>query len=237
MLHCRIVKIWKHVDVSFGVFEYEVSPGSRAKRSDHSLGDGRFCFLILCRWKVNLFLLRAALKKLVGELETTIRIQKQRLQPASALNFCKGFENRLVCLALQRLSPCTVWKLFNNNQHERVTVIEHFRIWQVNQIILPLIINATGDSATAVEITTNKAMQRVPWCTVRWWRVRTTISKPVTMRSVVFEKTRQDQSVGVKSTCAIANILKIGVAPTRNQRIKTVKDAVDRFYSEIIRLC
>ena len=49
MLHCRIVKIWKHVDVSFGVFECEVSPDSRPKRSDQSDGDGRFCFLILCR--------------------------------------------------------------------------------------------------------------------------------------------------------------------------------------------
>jgi len=51
MLHCRIVKIRKHVDVSFGVFECEVSPDSRHKRSDHSLGDGIFCFLILWRWK------------------------------------------------------------------------------------------------------------------------------------------------------------------------------------------
>jgi len=49
MLHCRIVKIWKHVDVSFGVCECEVSPDSRPKRSDQSLGDGRFCFLMLCR--------------------------------------------------------------------------------------------------------------------------------------------------------------------------------------------
>ena len=49
MLHCRIVKTWKHVDVSFGVFECEVSPDSRPKRSDQSLGDGKFCFLILCR--------------------------------------------------------------------------------------------------------------------------------------------------------------------------------------------
>ena len=49
MLHCRIVKIWKHVDVSFGVFQCEVSPDPRQKRSDHSLGDGRFCLLILCR--------------------------------------------------------------------------------------------------------------------------------------------------------------------------------------------
>jgi len=166
---------------------------------------------------VNLFLLRAALKKLVGELETTIRVQKQRVQPISVYNFCKGFENKLACLALQRLSPCKVWKLFNDNQHERVTVIEHFQIWQVNQISLPLIINATDGSATTLEIMTKKVTQRVPWCTVRWWRVRTTISKPVTMRSAVFEKTRQGQSGGVKlSTCAIANILKIVVAPTRN---------------------
>jgi len=47
ILRCRIVKIWKHVDVSFGVFECEVSPDSRQKRSDHSLGDGRFCIVIL----------------------------------------------------------------------------------------------------------------------------------------------------------------------------------------------
>jgi len=33
--------------------------------------------------KVNPFLPRVALKKLVGELETTVRVQKQRLQPAS----------------------------------------------------------------------------------------------------------------------------------------------------------
>ena len=93
------------------------------------------------------------------------------------------FENLYV-----RLSPCKIWKLFNDNQHERVTVIEHFRIWQVDQISLPLIINATGDSATTLEIMTNKVMQRVPWWTVRWWRVRTIISKPMTMRSVVFWK-------------------------------------------------
>ena len=33
--------------------------------------------------KVNPFLLKVALKKLVGELETTPHVQKQRLQPAS----------------------------------------------------------------------------------------------------------------------------------------------------------
>ena len=44
MLHCRIVNIWKHVDVSFGVFECEVSPDSRPKLSDHSLDDRRFFF-------------------------------------------------------------------------------------------------------------------------------------------------------------------------------------------------
>ena len=167
MLHCRIMKIWKRVDISFGVFECEVSPDSRPKRSDHSLGDGRFCFLILCHWKVNLFLLRAALIKLVGELETAVRVQKQRLQPASAQNFCKDFESRIACFVLQRVSLCKVLKLFNDNQHERVTDIEHFRIWQVNQTTLPLIINATDDSATTLEITTNKAMQRVSWCTDR----------------------------------------------------------------------
>jgi len=75
MLHYRSVKIWKHVDVSFGVFEYEVSQDSRQKRSDHSPSDGRFCFLILCRQKVNLFLLQAALKKLFGKLETTVRVK------------------------------------------------------------------------------------------------------------------------------------------------------------------
>ena len=63
MLHCRIMKIWKRVNVSFGVFECEVSPDSRPKRSDQSLGDGRFCFLILCHSKVNMFLLSVALKK------------------------------------------------------------------------------------------------------------------------------------------------------------------------------
>ena len=77
---------------------------------------------------MNLFLLRAALKKLVGELETMVRVQKQHLQPASAQNFCKGFESRIACFVLQRLSLCKVVKLFNDNQHERVTVIEHFRI-------------------------------------------------------------------------------------------------------------
>jgi len=102
------------------------------------------------------------LKKLVGELETTVRVQKQRLQPVSAQNFCKGFESRVASFVLQRLSSCKVLKLFNENQHERVTVIEHFRIWQVNQISLPLIINATGNSATKIEIMTNKVMQRVP---------------------------------------------------------------------------
>jgi len=107
---------------------------------------------------VNLFLLKLELKKLVGELETTVRVQKQRLQPASAENFCKGFESRIASFVFQRLSPWKVLKLFNDNQHERVTVIEHFRIWQV----LPLIINATGDSATRLESMTNMVMQRVP---------------------------------------------------------------------------
>jgi len=111
--------------------------------------------------KVNLFFLRAALKKLVGELETTVLVQKQRLQPASAQNFCKGFESRITCFVLQRLSLFKVLKLFNDNQHERVTVIEHFPIWQFDQNTLPRIINATDDSATTLEITTNKAMQRV----------------------------------------------------------------------------
>jgi len=53
-MKCCIVgswKIWKHVDVSFGVFECEVSSDSRQKRSDHSLSDGRFCSVILWRWK------------------------------------------------------------------------------------------------------------------------------------------------------------------------------------------
>jgi len=45
-------------------------------------------------------------------------------------------------------------------QHERVTVIKHFRVWQVSQISLPLI-NTAVDSAMTLEITTNKAMQRV----------------------------------------------------------------------------
>jgi len=49
MLHCRIVKVWKLVNVSFGVFEREVSPDSRRKRSDHLLGDGRSCYVNLCR--------------------------------------------------------------------------------------------------------------------------------------------------------------------------------------------
>ena len=110
---------------------------------------------------MNLFLLRAALIKLVGELETAVRVQKQRLQPASAQNFCKDFESRIACFVLQWVSLCKVLKLFNDNQHERVTDVEHFRIWQVNQTTLPLIINATDDSATTLEITTNKAMQRV----------------------------------------------------------------------------
>ena len=51
-MKCCIVgsrNVWKHIDVSFGAFECEVSPDSRGKCSDHSLGDGRFCFLILCR--------------------------------------------------------------------------------------------------------------------------------------------------------------------------------------------
>jgi len=101
------------------------------------------------------------LKKLVGELETTFRVQKQRLPPASAQNFCKGSESRIASFVLQRLCPCKVLELFNDNQHERVIVIEHFRIWQVNQITLPLIINATDDSATTLEFMTNKVMQRV----------------------------------------------------------------------------
>ena len=76
------------------------------------------------------------------------------------------------------------------DQHERVTVIEHFRIWQVSQISLSLIINTADNSATTLEITTNKAMQRVPWCTVRLWRVRITlsISKPVNVAFSCFLK-------------------------------------------------
>jgi len=103
------------------------------------------------------------LKKVVGELESTVRVQKQRLHPASAQKLCKGFESRFACFVfvLQRLRLCKVLKLFNDNQHERVTVIGHFRIWQVSQITLPPIINATDDSATTLGITTKKAMQRV----------------------------------------------------------------------------
>jgi len=41
-----------------------------------------------------------------------------------------------------------------------VTVIEHFRIWQFNQISLSLIINAADNSATTLEITTKKPMQK-----------------------------------------------------------------------------
>jgi len=42
------------------------------------------------------------------------------------------------------------------------------------------------------------------------------IAKPVTLRSVVLEKTRQRQSGEVHlSTCAIANSLKIAVTPRR----------------------
>jgi len=69
-----------------------------------------------------------------------------------------------------------------------VTVIEHFRIWQDNQTSLLLIINAADDRVPTLEITTNKPMQRVPWCTVRWWQVRInlSISKPVTLHSVIF---------------------------------------------------
>ena len=111
---------------------------------------------------MNLFLLKVALKKLVGKLKTTVRVQKQRLQPASAQNFCKGFESRIASFVLQRLSPCKVLKLFNNNQPERVTVIEHFWIWQVDKITLPPITNATGDNATRLEIMMNKVMQKVP---------------------------------------------------------------------------
>ena len=44
---------------------------------------------------MNLFLLKLELKRLVGEFETTVRVQKQRLQPASAENFCKGVESRI----------------------------------------------------------------------------------------------------------------------------------------------
>ena len=73
---------------------------------------------------MNLFLLKVALKKLVGELETTVRVQKQRLHPASAQNFCKGFESRIASFVLQQLSLCKVLKLFNDNQHKRVTDID-----------------------------------------------------------------------------------------------------------------
>jgi len=134
-------------------------------------------------------------------------------------SFAKAFENGLACFVLQQLSSCKVWKLFNDNQHERVTVIEHCRIWQVSQINSPLIINTAVDSATTLEITTNKEMEGVSWCTGRSWRVRTTvsISKPVTLRSVVFEESRQSHSGLVKlSTCTTANLWKIAVTLTCN---------------------
>ena len=70
ILRCRIVKIWKHVDVSSGVFESEASPDSNQKRSDHSLGMEDFVSLFCAFKKVNPFLPRVALKKLVGEFET-----------------------------------------------------------------------------------------------------------------------------------------------------------------------
>ena len=135
--------------------------------------------------------------------------KKQRLQPASTQNFCKGFENRIACFVFQRLSSYKVWKLFNDNQHEHVNVIEHFRIRQVNQITLPLIINATEDSATTLEITTNKVMQGVPWCTVRWWQVCMTlsISKPVTCRSVVLKSRDRVRALQLSCEHALLEII------------------------------
>jgi len=54
------------------------------------------------------------------------------------------------------------FKTFQQHQPERVTVIEHFWIWQVDKITLPPITNATGDNATRLEIMMNKVMQKVP---------------------------------------------------------------------------
>jgi len=52
MLRCRIVKIWKQVGVPFRVFECEVWPDSRQKRSDHSLGVEDFAswFYVVEKW-------------------------------------------------------------------------------------------------------------------------------------------------------------------------------------------
>ena len=50
---------------------------------------GGFCFVILCRWKVNPLLIRVALKKLVVELDITVRLQKQRFQPVLFRIFAK----------------------------------------------------------------------------------------------------------------------------------------------------
>jgi len=110
---------------------------------------------------VNLFLLKVALKKLVAELKTTVRDKNNVFSPPLLRIFAKVLRVELLVLFFCG-SAHAVLKLFNDNQHERVTVIEHFRIWQINQITLPPIINATGDSVTRLEIMPNKVMQRVP---------------------------------------------------------------------------
>jgi len=78
MLRCRIVKIWKHVDVSFGVFECEVQYHHIRDKSVLIIRSVMEDFVSLfCAFKkVNPFLPRVALKKLVGELKSTVHAQK-----------------------------------------------------------------------------------------------------------------------------------------------------------------
>ena len=96
-------------------------------------------------------LLQAALNKLAGNVETTVRVQKQRLQPLFII-FAKALRIDLLVL------------FFSGSAHAKFenfsTTINKNVLPSLNT--LPLIINATDDSTTTLEITTNKAMQRVP---------------------------------------------------------------------------
>ena len=108
---------------------------------------------------MNLFLLKVALKSLLANSRPRYVYKNNVFSPSLLRIFAKVLRIELPVLFFSGSAHCKVRKLFNDNQHERVTVIEHFRIWQVNQITLPLIINATDDSATTLEITRNKVMQ------------------------------------------------------------------------------
>jgi len=185
MLHCRIAKCLEaHRRIFRCLWMWSIARFERK------------VYWSFARWWKNLFRDFVPLKKWIWKS----LLANSRPRSVYKNNVFGPPLFRIFAKALRIDSPvlffsgsCKVWKLFNNNQHERVTVIEHFHICQVNQISLSLIINAADNSATTLEITTKKLMQRVPGCTVRWWRLHITLSipRPLTLRSVCFLKSRE----------------------------------------------